>query len=307
MNPETPQQIRGFPILEEQVEDLRDFAANPKQRIATGIDILDEVILGPAAGEVFTFVGRSFVGKSLLATNVMAANPDESIVFFSLEMPAHQVLTRLYSHVFNTPGADVQAAIRGNRLPSQVGELASLLPRQVIVDRPALTLDDMSAYLARYEAWYGERPALVIVDYLEEVGGAKQSGEGWVRTEATASSVKAWSKEEEVAVMMLHQSNLKTEPWEAVTPGSAKGGGFTESDAVVGIWRPGWDPGLGDDASYHQRDWFFMNVLKNRVTGDRKGELRCMIDPAMRLVKLQERLRLEAIQAQRHERQEALV
>lgn len=297
MTTPTPAEMRGFKLLGEHVDDLRHFAANPRQRVPFGLRDLDKIILGPASGEVFTFVARSFVGKSLMATNVMSNNADENIIFFSLEMPAHQVLQRLYSHVFQTPAADVQTQVRTNALPAELGELSRRLPRQIIVDKPGLDLASMSAYLQRYEAHFGERPRLVIIDYLEELGGGKAGAEGWIRTEANASAVKAWAKEEAVGVFMLHQANQKSEPWEPVTPGSAKGGGFTESDVVVGGWRPGRDPDLGEVAAYQQRNWFYMNVLKNRVQGELAHELRYTIDPAMNLVQLQPNLPGTAVTA----------
>lgn len=284
---ETPQQKRGFPLLGEQVEDLYEFAANPKQRVGFGLKELDNLVLGPAPGEVFTFVARSFVGKSLVATNVMANNPDEPILFFSLEMVAHQVLPRLYSHVFNTPSHDVGLSIRHNDLPSQFGELSVRLPKQVVVDKSNLTLESMTVYTDKFTTYYGEKPRLVIIDYLEEVGGAKSSGEGWTRTEATASAVKAWARDHGVGVLLLHQASQKTEPWEPVSSSSAKGGGYTEADVVIGGWRPGRNPDLNDTAAWQMRNHFYMNVLKNRVTGDLKGELRYTIDPAMKLVQLQ--------------------
>lgn len=286
----TPPQLRGFHTIGEQVEDLKVFAANPRQRIGFGLKDLDALVLGPAAGEVFTFVARSFVGKSLLATNMMANNPAEGILFFSLEMVTHQVLPRLYSHVFDAPNMDVRKAVTNNTMPSQFDALSARLPNQVIIDKSILTLADMSVYLERYTTYYEALPRLVIIDYLEEVGGAKSSGEGWTRTEATASAVKAWARDHQVGVFMLHQASQKTEPWEPVSSSSAKGGGYTEADVVLGGWRPGRNPDLGDTAAYSMRNHFYMNVLKNRVTGDLKGELRYTIDPAMRLVQLQPQL-----------------
>lgn len=284
--------MRGFPLLDEQVEVWREFVVNPQQRVPYGLPDLDAIVLGPASGEVHTFVARSFVGKSLIATNIMANNPDVEIIFFSLEMPSHQVLQRLYSHVFQTPALDVSSAVRRNVLPTQLGELAVRLPKQVIIDRPSLTLADMSAYVDRYEAYFGVRPRLVIMDYLEEINGGKASAEGWIRTEATASSVKAWAKQEQIGVFLLHQANMRTESWEPVSSSSAKGGGFTEADVVIGGWRPGRDPDIGEQARLQRRDWFYLNVLKNRVTGELHPELRYTIDPSLRLVRLHERMRL---------------
>lgn len=284
----TEWQMRGFKTLTEQVAELRTLAANPRQRLRTGMPSLDLLVLGPAAGEVFTFLGRSFVGKSLIATNIMMNNPDRKIIFFSLEMPDHQVLQRLYAHYADINGREVSRMTMQNKLPETLDFMPDRFKHQVVIDADGITLGDMSAYVEQYEAWYGDRPEAVIIDYLEEIAGSKASGEGWVRTEATASSLKAWSKREKMPVVVLHQANQKTEPWEPPTQSSGKGGGYTESDVVVGIWRPGFDPNLGDVERMRLKDELHMNVLKNRVTGRTTvgRELRFKMSDSLMLVDL---------------------
>jgi replicative DNA helicase len=289
MDPEDqvlPHHLRGFKTLDEQINDLRHLAANPKQRIPTGLTRLDDLILGPAQGEVFTCVARSGVGKSLVATNVMVNNPDANILFFSLEMPAHQVIQRIYSHVSGLAGHDVTDLVHRNKVPTDVDALAYQLRKQVVVDADGLTLADMAVYMDNYEAWYNERPNLVIIDYLEEVGGAKASGEGWTRTEATASALKSFSKRMEIGVLSLHQANMKTEEWEPPTSSSCKGGGYTESDVVFGLWRPGKDPEKSHIEQLQQERDLHLNVIKNRITGRSIAELRYVITPSMRIVPL---------------------
>lgn len=261
-----PSRSRGFKLLGEQAQDLRAFAANPKQRSFTGMKGLDYLIGGIAAGEIFTFCGRSHVGKSLVATNIMANNPDLGIVFFSLEMPFHQVLQNLYGHITGTPSQHVGRMVRSNSLPSTMESVFEDYDLHVVVEDDGLTLDDMGAYLKQYEAYYGQRPDLVIIDYLEEIAGGKRSGEGWIRTEATASMVKGWSKSENIPVYLLHQSNKSEKPWEPVTEDSPKGGGYTESDVLVGLWRPARDPELEPVERYIRRYEVRFNVLKNRVS-----------------------------------------
>lgn len=277
---------RGFKLIGEQVNDLKHFAANPKQRIPFGFRELDKAVHGPAEGEVFTVVARSGVGKSLFATNVMANNPDAPLIFFSLEMPYHLVLQRLYSHVFGTPSHDVQASIMKGKLPEAVEKLGSRLPGQIIVDVPGLSLNDMSSYIEAYEAHFKQRPALIVIDYLEEVEGAKQSGEGHLATEAVASRLKAWSRFEKVGTLSLHQTNMRTEPWEPPHQGSARGGGYTESDIVMGLWKPGLDPDLSTETQWHRRNDLNMNVIKNRIFGELENKLRYKIDPALRIQQL---------------------
>jgi len=279
--------LKGIKTLSQQVEGWKQEVADPKRRIPLGWSALDQLVRGPARGEVFTVIAHSEVGKSLIATNIMANNPNERILFFSLEMPDHQVLHRLTSHVFNYPSRDLETQAMDLYLPDFVAELEQRLPFQVIVDDSSLNFDDMSAYAEDYATWYGERPNLVIIDYLEEVAGGKQSAEGWLRTEATASMAKAWARNERLGLIMLHQSNRgfgMPREWEPPTRKSARGGGYTEADVVMGLWRPGWDPTLNPRSRAERENWIGVNIIKNRVRGLRHDGILFEIDPAMRIV-----------------------
>lgn len=258
---------RGFKLVTEQASRLREFAANPKQRTPTGLGTLDNLILGPAWGEVFMFLGRSFTGKSLIATNIMANNPHTGILFFSLEMPEHQVLQRLWAHVSGLEASEVGRMVRHNLLPDSLEAQLSDFANHVVIDKSALTLQDMSAHIEAYERYFNRRPDLVIIDYLELVGGAKSSADGWQRTEANAGAIKDWAKGEGVGAIVLHQANKTVTAWQEPTEDSAKGGGFVEADVVVGIWRPGRDPKLLPHERRMKEDEFYMNVLKNRING----------------------------------------
>lgn len=278
--------LRGFTLLSEHVEELREYAATPQQRIPTGVDSLDKYILGPAQSEVYTLVARSHVGKSLMATNIMVNNPTTRIVFFSLEMTARHVLQHLYAHITDRSREEVTYMVLNNELPDDIDIVGETLRKQVVIDTSGLTLADMSMCLLAYESWFGERPQLVIIDYLEEVGGIKQSGEGWLRTEATASALKSWARDEHIAVFSLHQANQKTEPWEPPTQSSAKGGGYTESDVVVGMWRPGWDPELSSTERRERQHDVSFNVIKNRITGRLAAKIPCVITQSLTIVEL---------------------
>jgi KaiC/GvpD/RAD55 family RecA-like ATPase len=277
--------LKGIRPLDEQVTKWRSEIAQPKRRTPLGWEALDEAVRGPAPGEVFTVIAQSHVGKSMIATNVMANNPAEHIIFFSLEMPDHQVLHRLTAHVFNLNARDLETMENKRELPDLVDDLPQRLPFQVIVDDSALSLEEMSAYISDYHQFYDARPKLVIIDYLEEVGGGQGSGEGWVRAEATASAVKGWAKDEKVGVLMLHQTNRTTPVWMPPDRNSAKGAGYTQADVVIGLWRPGWDPDLPESLRHEREHWLAMNVLKNRVRGIRNEEgWLFRVDPSMSIV-----------------------
>lgn len=279
---------RGFPLLGEQVEALKDLAANPKSRIKTGLPSLDALIEGPAWGEVVTVMARSYVGKSLFATNLMANNLDAGIIFFSLEMPAHQVIQRLYCHTFDMPSSDFHRAMRDNELPETLDWLEDRMRRHVVIDSSGIGFADFSAYIENYETFFGQRPDCVIIDYLEEIDGSKGKAEGWVATQALASRLKAWSRTEHMPVFLLHQTNKQEKSWNPPTEDSANGGGFREADVVVGLFRPGNNPDLMELERQSLKFEMHMNVLKNRITNrttDGKP-LRYRISPSGTLVDL---------------------
>ena len=280
------EQSRGFSTLGEQVERLRDFAANPRQRIRIGIESLDILTEGPAAGEVYQFMGRSFSGKSLVATNIMANNPEVPLIFFSLEMPARQALSRLYSTYENVDHHSVQAQMKGGSLPKLFDTLPAKLPKQIIVDKSGQTLDDMSFYLDLYDGYFEQRPACVLVDYLELIRSS--DGEGHFRTEMVAKRLKDWSKSEDVAVFLLHQTNRSEPEWDPPTADSARGAGFTEADVVVGMWQPGRNPKLSDLEKAALEGEIHMNVLKNRISGRTTGAktIRLKLEPTLKMVDL---------------------
>ena len=281
-----PSVMRGFSTLADQVKNLRNFAANPRQRVRTGIESLDYITEGPAAGEVYTVLGRSFSGKSLVATQIMANNPEMPMIFFSLEMPARQALMRLYSQSMEVDAYDVQAQVKRNSLPGLIDTLQDKHPMQVIYDGSGMTLGDMSAVIDQYETYYGTRPVAVLIDYLELVRGGV--GEGHFQTESIAKALKDWSKDEEVAVFLLHQTNRSESEWDPPTADSARGAGFTEADVVVGMWQPGRNPKLGEVEKKQMEGIVQMNVIKNRITGRTTGskDIKLRMDPSLRFVDL---------------------
>ena len=260
---------RGFPTLADQVERLEDFAKNPRQRVRCGIESLDILTEGPAAGEIYEFMGRSFSGKSIVATNIMANNPDVPLIFFSLEMPERQALTRLYATYEDVDHHAVQDQMKAGSLPAVFKDLPSKLPKQVIIDKSGQTLDDLSFFMDLYETYYEVRPACVIIDYLELI--RHHEGEGHHRTELVAKRLKDWSKDEDVAVFLLHQTNRSEPEWEPPTADSARGAGYTEADVVVGMWQPATDPKMKEAERAMLQGEIHMNVLKNRINGRTTG------------------------------------
>ncbi len=269
--------------LYKQVEALYDYAATPTHRVGTGLVGIDELIVGPAPGEVCMIVGRSYAGKSIMGQNIIWNNAKEPSIFFSMEMPHMQAIIRLYSMTFDIPAPEVQADIEAGRPPQKIWDLLEYYPKHVIVDRPALSLGEMSREVEEYEESFGVRPSFVVVDYLELLGGAKASGEGYLATEMQATMLKDWAKQEEMRVFVLHQANKQEPRWLPPTDSSARNGGYTEADFVIGMWRPHLDPKLQYIEMMSLRETVLFNVLKNRAFFKESNKIEAFISTSLRL------------------------
>lgn len=269
--------------LYHHVEALFKYSDAGVKRVPTGITMIDEKIRGVAPGEVCMILGRSYAGKSLMAQNIIANNRDIGSIFFSLEMPYTQALIRLYA-MHNKQGASAMMdELEAGNLPDDLWDLVGDFPKHALVDEPNIGFDDMSAYLTEYERGFGERPEFIVVDYLELLGGAKRSGEGFTAIDKVATTLKDWSKVEEMRVFVLHQCNRNEPRWVPPTESSPRFGGFTESDFVIGMWRPAFNPELDFWEKLDIKDMVCFNILKNRPFGEEIEELQMRVTPTLTL------------------------
>lgn len=281
-----PQQKTGCLVrmsLYNQVQALYEFADTPVKRVGTGLLGIDELIVGPAPGEVCMIVGRAYAGKSIIGQNIIMNNPDIHSIFFSMEMPFMQALIRLYSMTFDVPAIEVQSNIESGNAPTGLWSLVEKYPHHVIVDDAALTLPEMTKIVEKYEVAYNTRPEFIVVDYLELLGGAKASGEGYLATEQQATMLKDWAKEESMRVFVLHQANKQEPRWLPPTDSSARNGGYTEADFVIGMWRPHLNPKLPYVEALGLRETVCFNVLKNRAFFREANKITTRITPSLRL------------------------
>jgi len=228
-------------------------------------------------------MGRSYSGKSIIGQNIIYSNAELPSIFFSMEMPAMQAVIRLYSMWSDTPSGDVQMMVENGNPPADMWEMVEAFPQHVIVDKPGLSIPEMSEELYKFEGQYGVRPEFVVVDYLELLGGAKASGEGYLATEMQSTMLKDWAKIENMRVFVLHQTNRQERQWMPPTEDSARNAGFTEADFVIGLWRPHKDPSLDFLEQMHKKNIFAANVLKNRPFFHEKDLINLRITPSLRV------------------------
>jgi len=222
--------------------------------LATGLDDLDRQMGGLQKSDLIILAGRPAMGKSSLATNIAfniakawkgEVTPDGHTktvnggvaAFFSLEMSAEQLATRMLAEQAEISSSDIR---RGRIHDSQfsklvdVSNMMSQLPLY-IDDTGGLSVAQVAARARRLKRQKGID--FIVIDYLQLLSGStKASSQNRVQelTEIT-TTLKALAKELEVPIMALSQLSRQVEARDDKHPQLAdlRESGSIEQDADV--------------------------------------------------------------------------
>ncbi len=254
---ETGKYGTGFEPFSSALTDAIDMAANAYRRdgglsgIATGFADLDQRMGGLQASDLIIIAGRPSMGKTALATNVAyhvakayAASPDGDVPpdgavvgFFSLEMSAEQLATRIISEQSQIPSE----RIRRGRIDSdefdrivEVSQELQNLP--LFIDQTGgISVAQLAARARRLKRQRGL--GFIVVDYLQLLSGSsRRAQEGRVQeVSEITTGLKALAKELQVPVLALSQLSRQVEQREDKRPQLAdlRESGSIEQDADV--------------------------------------------------------------------------
>ncbi|MBU1174955.1 MAG: replicative DNA helicase [Alphaproteobacteria bacterium] len=222
--------------------------------IATGLSDLDRLMGGLQRSDLIILAARPAMGKSSLATNIAVnvaktfreePTPEGNmktvnggrVGFFSLEMSAEQLATRILSDEARISSSDIR---RGNIHDSQyaalveTSQLIGTLPL-FIDDTGGLSIAQLMARARRLKRQKGLD--LIIIDYVQLLtGSSRRANENRVQelTEIT-TSLKALAKELEVPIIALAQLSRQVENRDDKRPQLAdlRESGSLEQDADV--------------------------------------------------------------------------
>ncbi len=257
---ETGRYDGGFVRFNDALTEAVDMASRAFQRaghlsgIATGMATLDEKMGGLQPSDLIVLAGRPGMGKTALATNIaynIAAAyrgvtlPDGSTraedggicAFFSLEMSAEQLATRILAEQTEIPSYKIR---RGDISESEFGKLAAGAQMMQTVplyidDTGGISIAQLRARARRLKRQRGLD--FMVVDYLQLLtGSSKRASEGRVQeiTEIT-TGLKALAKELSVPIMALSQLSRQVESRDDKRPqlSDLRESGSIEQDADV--------------------------------------------------------------------------
>ncbi len=217
--------------------------------ISTGLDDLDKGTGGLNDSDLIVLAGRPAMGKTALATNIAynvaeIMSRDKSIdeksrgvAFFSLEMSADQLATRILS---STAGISSQRMRNGNidngeyeRITEVVRSLENM--PLYIDDTPGLTINAIRNRSRRLKRTKGL--GLIVIDYIQLITGNSKRGEANRVQELSEISrgLKILAKELNVPVIALSQLNRGVEQREDKRPvmSDLRESGSIEQDADI--------------------------------------------------------------------------
>jgi replicative DNA helicase len=250
----------GFQRFANSLTTAIDMAAHAFQRdgklsgLATGLEDLDRMLGGLQPSDLIILAGRPGMGKSALATNIgynvarswrgevradgHTVTANGGIVgFFSLEMSAEQLATRIISEQTGIPSNQIRRGAISEadfeRIKDHSVELQGL---PFFVDETGgLSVAQLAARARRLKRQRGLD--LLIVDYLQLLqGSTRRSAENRVQeiTEIT-TKLKALAKELNVPILALSQLSRQVESRDDKRPqlSDLRESGSIEQDADV--------------------------------------------------------------------------
>src|SRR5438034_2250131 len=250
----------GFQKFETALTTAVDMAARAYQRegrlsgLATGLRDLDNRMGGLQASDLIVVAGRPGMGKTALATNIAynvargwrgevrsdgrIETVNGGIVgFFSLEMSAEQLATRIISEQTKIPSSTIRRGGINERDFEQIKDVAIELQHLpfYIDDTGGLTVAQLAARARRLKRQKGLD--LLVIDYIQLLqGSTRRAMEGRVQevTEIT-TNLKALAKELNVPVVALSQLSRQVENRDDKRPqlSDLRESGSIEQDADV--------------------------------------------------------------------------
>ena len=234
--------------MEEAVELMKK--AYEKDSNVVGIETnfrdLDQKLGGLHNSDLLILAGRPSMGKTSLATNIAFniakkahdnGNTDSNVAFFSLEMSAEQLATRILSEQAKISSNDIR---RGNLSESDLDNLVnvskSILEIPLFIDdTPAINMATLASRARRIKRKHGL--GIIIIDYLQllrPAKGLRNDGRVQEVSEIT-QGLKALAKEMNIPILALSQLSRQVEQRDDKKPqlSDLRESGSIEQDADV--------------------------------------------------------------------------
>ena len=211
---------------------------------ATGYTDLDEKTSGFHGGDLVIVAGRPAMGKTTFSMNIAehVALNNKTVAIFSMEMPAEQLVLRMFASNGRVPLTDIRTGkIRQEDWP-RVGMAVKAFSQTklFIDDSAALSPTEIRAKTRRLAREHNGLD-LVVIDYLQLMQSGAKSDNRAAEISEISRSLKGLAKELDCPIIALSQLNrsLEQRPNKRPIMSDLRESGAIEQDAdiIIFIYR----------------------------------------------------------------------
>ena len=224
-------------VLLNTIHNLNErISENKFYEIDTGFENLNDKTGGFSKGDLIVVASRPSIGKSSFVLEIArkAIERDETVLFFSFEMKAEQLMSRLLSSQTSIPLSSLQV---GNLTDSQWDELSSnsdkLAEKELFIDDSAYA--DIDYLRAKVRTFKTEHPnlSMIILDSLNLMSYVKVRENRYEGTAEISKALKQLAREVDLPIIVTAQLNRNLENRENKRPMSKdlRDSGTIEDDA----------------------------------------------------------------------------
>ena len=206
---------------------------------STGYTDLDEMTSGLQKGDLVIVAGRPSMGKTTFSMNLaefIAINDKKPVAIFSMEMPAEQLVLRMFASMGRVPLSDIRTGkIREEDWP-RIGMAVKTFgeTKLFIDDTAAMSPTEIRAKARRLHREHGQL-GVIVIDYIQLMQTGSKSDNRAAEISEISRSLKALAKELECPVIALSQLNrsLEQRPNKRPIMSDLRESGAIEQDADV--------------------------------------------------------------------------
>jgi len=243
---EDGEMITAREAMEQHCDELerRETLGGRIDGLTTGIDALDQKLMGMKPEQLIVVAGRPKMGKTTLAMCISdhnAVDCGKSVLVYSLEMSVKQLMDKALAHVGSIPLNNLKdgtvTSTHGGELLSASTKIAN--SKLVIYRRKSATINQIRAGARRHKMKYGLD--LLIVDHLGLVNIDDARANAVQRVSEVTRGLKLLAKELDCPVIALSQLNraLEMRPNKRPIPSDLRDSGSIEQDAdlIMFVYR----------------------------------------------------------------------
>jgi len=228
--------VRSMGELEHSYREFLKVAETTSLNLGGWLPSLGKNVRSLVPGELVTVMADTGVGKTAILQNIAIHARPLKVLLFELELPGTLCFERFLQIDSQRPGNRIQSTYANGG--QEDWETHGRINHIYTCSLSKLSVEDIEKLIIKSELKIGERPAVVMIDYIGLVAG--KGGSRYERMSNVAEEMKVLAKSTNTIIILSSQIHRKAEDaGKAVSLHDAKDSGSIENSSglVLGCWK----------------------------------------------------------------------